>query len=134
LSLSGGIYRNQRLLRRSLGKLRVAQRTLSRRYKKGAREQSRGYLRQRMVVARLHERIANQRRDYLHKVSTELIHKYDTICLEDLNIRGMMQNRKLSRSIGEVGWNQFEVYLRYKAEWYGKNLCYIGRYEPSSKR
>ena len=69
----------------------------------------------------------------MHKVSTDLIRKYDTICLEDLNIRGMMRNRKLSLPIGEVGWNQFEGYLKYKAEWYGKNLVYIGRYEPSSK-
>ena len=84
-------------------------------------------------MAALHERIRNQREDYLHKTSTQIIRCFDTICLEDLNIKGMMQNRKLALVIGEVGWHKFKSMLEYKAGWYGKNILYIGRFEPSSK-
>jgi putative transposase len=84
-------------------------------------------------VATLHEHIRNQREDYLHKVSTRIIRSFDTICLEDLNIQGMMQNEKLALSIGEVGWYRFKTLLQYKAQWYGKNILYIGLFQPSSK-
>jgi putative transposase len=113
--------------------LKIEQRKLSRRYIKGKKEQSKSYQKQRLLVARLHERISNKRHDYLHKISTSIIKKYDTICLEDLNISGMLKNNKLSLAIAETSWNQFESMLKYKAEWYGKNLLYIGRFEPSSK-
>lgn len=86
-----------------------------------------------MIVAKLHERIANQRRDFLHKVSTQIINKYDTVCLETLNTSGMMKNRRLSRAIGEVGWHKFNQMLNYKAEWAGKTILRIGMFEPSSR-
>lgn len=129
----GTSFENIKTLRNNLKRLRVEQRTLSRRFKKGAKEQSKNYYKQKLVVAKLHEHIKNQREDYLHKVSTSIIKKYDTIVLEDLNVKGMMQNHKLSLAVGEVGWNSFETKLKYKAEWYGKNIIYIGRFEPSSK-
>ena len=129
----GTSFENIKTLRNSLKRLRVEQRTLSRRFKKSAKEQSNGYLKQKFVVAKLHERIKNQREDYLHKISTLIIKKYDTVVLEDLNVKGMMANHKLALAIGEVGWNSFETKLTYKAEWYGKNILYIGRFEPSSK-
>ena len=84
-----------------------------------------------MVVAKLHEQIKNQREDYLHKASTTIIRSFDTVCLEDLNIKGMMQNEKLALAIGEVGWHKFKTMLEYKADWYGKNMLYIGRFQPS---
>lgn len=129
----GTSFVNIKTLRNNLVRLRVEQRTLTRRLKRGAKEQSKGYIRQKLVVAKLHEHIKNQREDYLHKISTSIIKKYDTVVLEDLNVKGMMANHKLALAIGEVGWNSFENMLTYKAEWYGKNILYIGRFEPSSK-
>ena len=81
----------------------------------------------------LHEHVANQRKDFLHKVTTRLIRENQTICIEDLNVKGMMKNRKLSKHIGDAGWGMFFQFLRYKSEWYGSNIITIGRFEPSSK-
>ncbi len=129
----GTTFDNPKHLRTNLRRLRVEQRKLSRRCKKGAKDQSKSYLKQKLVVAKLHEHIKNQREDYLHKVSINIVRSFDTICLEDLNIKGMMQNEKLALAIGEVGWHKFKTMLEYKAEWYGKNILYIGRFQPSSK-
>jgi len=129
----GTFFANNHFFKKAQKTLRIEQRKLSRRYKKGAKEQSKSYQKQRLLVAKLHEKITNKRHDYLHKISTSIIKKYDTICLEDLNIAGMLKNNKLSLAIAETSWNEFESMLKYKAEWYGKNLLYIGRFEPSSK-
>jgi putative transposase len=129
----GTTFDNPKHLRNNLRRLRVEQRKLSRRFKRGAKEQSKSYLKQKLVVAKIHEHIKNQREDYLHKASTHIIRSYNTVCLEDLNIKGMMQNEKLALAIGEVGWYKFKTMLEYKAEWYGKNILYIGRFQPSSK-
>lgn len=129
----GTSFDNIKTLRSNLVRLRVEQRTLARRFKRGAKEQSKGYMKQKLIVAKLHEHIKNQREDYLHKISTSIIKRYDTVVLEDLNVKGMMANHKLALAIGEVGWNSFENMLTYKADWYGKNIIYIGRFEPSSK-
>jgi putative transposase len=129
----GTIFDNPKYLRSNLKRLRVEQRRLSRRFRKGAKEQSKSYQKQKLTVALLHERIRNQREDYLHKASTYIIKSSDTVSLEDLNIKGMMQNDKLALAIGEVGWHKFTSMLEYKAEWYGRNIIYIGRFEPSSK-
>lgn len=126
---------NPKYLNQQLKRLRIELRTLSRRYKKGVKtaEQSKGWHKQRLVVAKLHEKISNQRKDFLHKVTDSITKQYDTICLEDLNIQGMMQNRKLSKAISDVSWYEFTRMLEYKAEWRGKNISYIGRFDPSSK-
>jgi putative transposase len=129
----GTTFSNPKFLRRNLIRLRVEQRKLNRRFKKGANEQSKSYLKQKLVVAKLNEHIKNQREDYLHKASTQIIRSFDTVCVEDLNIKGMMQNEKIALAIGEVGWHKFKAMLEYKAEWYGKNILYIGRFQPSSK-
>ncbi|AYD48123.1 RNA-guided endonuclease TnpB family protein [Arachidicoccus soli] len=129
----GTTFDNPKHLRNNLRRLRVEQRKLSRRFKRGAKEQSKNFLKQKLVVAKLHEHIKNQREDYLHKASTHIIRSYNSICLEDLNIKGMMQNEKIALAIGEVGWHKFKTMLEYKAEWYGKNILYIGRFQPSSK-
>jgi putative transposase len=130
---NGTTFRNPKFLRTSLRRLRVEQRRLSRRYKKGAKKQSNSYLKQKMVVAKVHQRIRNQRQDYQHQTSTKIIRSFDTVCLEDLHIKGMMQNENLALAIGEVGWSKFKSMLEYKAGWYGKNIIYIGRFEPTSK-
>lgn len=87
----------------------------------------------RLMVAKCYRKITNQRIDFLQKLSTDLIKKYDTICLENLNVKGMEQNHHLARAISDAAWGEFVRELTYKSEWYGKNVVYIGRYEPSSK-
>jgi putative transposase len=88
---------------------------------------------QKVKIQLLHEHVANQRKDFLHKVTTRLIRENQTICIEDLNVKGMMKNRKLSKHIGDAGWGMFFQFLRYKSDWYGSNIVSIGRFEPSSK-
>lgn len=129
----GTIFENPKHLRKHLRRLRIEQRKLNRRLKKGAKEQSKSYQKQKLIVSKLHAHIKNQREDYLHKASTKIIRSFDTICLEDLNIKGMMKNEKLALVIGEIGWHKFKTMLEYKADWYGKNVLYIGRFAPSSK-
>lgn len=73
------------------------------------------------------------RNDYLHKLSSYIIKHYDTICLEDLDIRKMLKNHNLSDSIHNVVWGEFVRQLTYKASWYSKNIIFIGKYEPSTK-
>ena len=87
----------------------------------------------RIKIAKVYRSITNQQNDMLHKLSTYLINSYDNICLEDLNVEGMMQNHHLAKSIQSVSWSTFVNMLSYKSEWKGKNVIFIGRYEPSSK-
>ena len=119
---------NPRYLNRSLKKLKYLQRRHSKK-KKGSNNRRKHCLR----LAKVHEKVRNQRNDFLHKVSTRLIRENQTIILEDLNVSGMLKNHCLARSISDVSWSKFIEYLKYKSEWYGKNLLFIGRFEPSSK-
>ena len=80
-----------------------------------------------------HEYIANQRKDFLQKLSTDIIKNHDTICLETLKVENMIKNHKLAQAISDVSWSEFVRQLEYKAEWYGKNIIRIGQFEPSSK-
>jgi putative transposase len=91
------------------------------------------YKKARLKLALQHEKTANQRNDFLHKLSTEIVNRYDTICLEDLNIKCMIKNHKLSKAISDVSWSSFITMLTYKSEWKGKNLLKINRFDPSSK-
>jgi putative transposase len=77
--------------------------------------------------------VTNQRNDFLHKVSTRIVRENQTVCVEDLNISGMMKNHKLARAIADVSWGSFIGMLEYKCEWQGKSLVKIGRFDPSSK-
>ena len=77
--------------------------------------------------------IANQRADFLHKLSTRFIKEYDIICLEDLNVSGILKNHKLARSVSDVSWSQFTTMLQYKANWYGKDIIKIDRFFASSQ-
>lgn len=124
----GTVYQNQKFFRKQKANLRRQQRSLARKQKGSKRREK-----QKLVVAMVHEKIANQRADYLHKITTDIVNRFDTIVLEDLNIRGMMKNHKLALAIGEIGWYQFISMLKCKSEWNGKNLIQIGRFEPSSK-
>ena len=134
----GEEFENQKFLSRNLKRpggepLRVEQRSLARKQKGSGRRCGANRDKQRLVVAKLHEKIRNQRSDYLHKLSTDLLNRYDTLCFEDLHIKGMVRNRPLARSISEQGWAGFRRMCEYKAETYGKHVIQIGRFEPSSK-
>lgn len=87
----------------------------------------------RIQVAKLQERIANQRKDYIQKTTTELIRGYDTICVEDLNVRGMEQNKHLAKSVADASFSEFRRELEYKAEWYGKKIAVVDTFFPSSQ-
>ena len=123
----GDIYPNNKYLNQSDKKLRRLARRLSRK-KKG----SRNYEKARIRKARLEEHIANQRRDDIQKATTDLIRKYDVICLEDLKTKGMMNDHRLARSIGDASFFEFRRELEYKAEFYGREVTVIDAFYPSS--
>src|SRR5699024_12130650 len=89
---------------------------------------AKNYQKQKIKVARLHEKVMNQREDFLHKLSTEIIKNHDVICIEDLNTKGMLRNRKLAKSIYDVSWSAFVMKLKYKAKWNGKQYVKISRW------
>lgn len=108
--------------------LKKAGRKLSKK-KKG----SNGWHKQRIVVAKIHEKIANSRKDFLHKLTTNLVSENDVICVEDLNVAGMLKNRKLSKAVADVGIFELNRQIEYKAKWYGKQVVKISRWFPSTK-
>lgn len=128
ITSDGEIFKNNRNTKRYERKLAKAQQHLSRK-KKG----SRGFENQKLKVARIHEKIANSRADYLHKCSISLVRRYDTICIEDLNVKGMERNHRLAKSITDASWGNFVSMLTYKAEWNGKKVVKVDRYFPSSQ-
>ena len=124
----GKTFENNRYTRRYEQKLATAQRHLSRK-KNG----SRGFERQRLKVASIYEKIANCRADYLHKCSISIVRRYDVICVEDLNVKGMVRNHHLAKSITDASWGAFISMLTYKAEWNDKKVVKIDRFFPSSQ-
>uniref|UniRef100_UPI003441B2DF RNA-guided endonuclease InsQ/TnpB family protein n=1 Tax=Okeania sp. SIO2F4 TaxID=2607790 RepID=UPI003441B2DF len=94
---------------------------------------SKRYEKARLKVAKFHAKLKDTRTDFLHKLSTEIICENQTIVLEDLNVYGMVKNRKLSRAISDLGWRQFRTLLEGKAEKYGRDFRVISRWEPTSQ-
>jgi len=115
--------------------LKWAQRKLARVQRQLARKQKGSKNREkcRKRVALIHERVANRRRDFQHKLSTRLIRENQAVAVETLNVVGMQKNHRLARSISDAGWSAFVEMLEYKARWYGKSILRIGQFEPSSK-
>lgn len=124
----GTIINNPHYFRDSQTKLRKAQRCLSKKKKRSTR-----YKKCKLKVAKIHKKIANQRDYFLHNVSTKIVKQFDVISIEDLNVAGMVKNRKLAKSISDVSFSKFFSMLQYKANWYGKELVKIPRFAPSSK-
>jgi len=119
---------NQKHLKTYANKLSKKQKHLSRKSKGSKRREL-----ARLKVAKVHEKITNSRTDQQHKVSRFLVENYDLIAIEDLNVKGMMANHKLANAISDVAWSSFVTKLKYKAEWYGKEVFVIDRFFPSSK-
>ena len=120
---------NPKFLEKDLHRLRKAQRRLAR-----CQIGSKRYEKQRRKVARIHARIREKRQDYLHKLSTRLIRENQTVCLETLNVRGLMKNRVLARAVSSASWSAFAEQLEYKARRYGRTVAKVGLFEPTSKR
>ena len=121
-------FKNNRYTKKYAKQLKKAQQHLSRKQKG-----SNGFEKQKLKVAKIHEKIASCRLDTLHKVSIELVRNYDLISVEDLNVKGMIKNHKLSKHIADASWGNFVTLLQYKCDWYGKELVKVNRFYPSSK-
>lgn len=119
---------NPKYLKHAEIKLKIKQRQLAKKKKGGTNRQK-----CKLELAKIHEKITNQRSDFLHKLSRRLISENQAVAIENLNINGMIKNHCLAKGINDVSWGLFFQYLNYKADWYGKTVLKIGRFEPSSK-
>src|SRR5207247_288814 len=125
----GEIVGNPKFFHKDEKKLAKAQRRHASK-QKGSKNRAKA----RAKVARIHARIADRRRDFLHQLSTRLIRENQTICVETLAVKNMVKNPKLAKAISDVGWSEFVSHFAYKAEWYGRNLVKIDKWYLSSKR
>jgi putative transposase len=128
ITSDGQHIENPKYLKQSEKKLAKLQRQLSRKTI-GSNNRDKA----RIKVARQHEKIQNQRKDFLNKLSTQLIKDYDVICLENLAVKNMVKNHKLAKSISDVSWSEFVRELQYKADWQHKVIQKIDTYFPSSQ-
>lgn len=123
ITSEGEVFENPKYLRKTQSKLKYVQRKYSK--YKGKRTKKK--------LAKLHENVVNKRKDFLHKVSTQLIRENQTIAIETLAVKNMVKNHNLAQAISDASWSTFVSMLEYKADWYGKNILRIGRFSPSSK-
>jgi len=129
--------KNPKWLEKSLKNLKKKQKQLSRKQhskRKGdTTPKSKRYLKQQRTVAKIHQRVTNQRKDHLHKLSSQIISENQAIGIEDLAVSNLMKNHKLSRHIAQSGWRMFRAFLEYKAGWHERDLTVHDRFYPSSR-
>jgi putative transposase len=125
---NGDVIDNPKFLKNSENRLEILQKRVSKKVK-GSKNRKKAVLK----LTKLHEKIYNQRNDFLHKASMLLVRENQAIALETLNIQGMQKNHKLAKAVSDVGWNSFVTKIEYKAKWVGKTVLKIGQWEPSSK-
>ena len=129
---------NLKILNTYQKRLAKEQQVLSRRSEQAKKDgklpsEAKNYQKQRKKVAKIHQKIQNVRKDYLNKLTHDLVKNHDIIVIEDLATSNLMKNRKLSRAISDVSWYEFKRQLQYKCDWYGKTLVIISRWFPSSQ-
>ena len=125
---NGNRYENKHFYKNQEKKLKKLQKQFSKK-QKGSNNRNK----LRIKLSKVHEKIKNQRQNYLHQITSKLVNENQIICIEDLNVNGMMQNHKLSKSIQELSLFEFRRQLEYKCKWYGRQLIVIDRFYPSSK-
>lgn len=136
ITSDGHKYRSQKLHLKYQKQLYVWEKRMARRRLRAKAEdkslsESKNYQKARQQVARIHEKISHTRKDYIHKITTDLVRNYDVIVIEDLKTSNLLKNHHLARSIASQGWHQFKTILKYKCERYGKQLHCVNPYKTS---